>query len=66
MSEIGESSPVADASTRIAWFNLRRMGISSESAGLDKVESYVKRGIHGFDGIYKKGNKYFILEAKIL
>lgn len=38
-------------------------GLVARRMGLDKVESYVKRGIHGFDGIYKKGNKYFILEA---
>ena len=39
-------------------------GFVAKQLGLERVESYVKRGVHGFDGIFKQGDKFFILEAK--
>jgi RHS repeat-associated protein len=39
-------------------------GLVAQRLGLKQVEGFVKQGVHGFDGIFQKGNKFFILEAK--
>ncbi|MEX2316270.1 MAG: hypothetical protein WD669_03900 [Pirellulales bacterium] len=38
-------------------------GLVAKSMGLEPVTGFVKQ-YHGFDGLFKKGNQYFILEAK--
>ena len=39
-------------------------GFVARSLGLAKETRYVKKGVHGFDDVLKKGDQYFILEAK--
>jgi RHS repeat-associated protein len=39
-------------------------GFVGRSLGLAKETRYVKNGVHGFDDVLKKGDQWFILEAK--
>lgn len=39
-------------------------GLVAKRMGLKQVDNYVKSGVHGIDAIFKKGNKFFVVEAK--